>query len=707
MRNGLFFVILAVIFHAIMLFPEVAYLPPDLNDNVFHYSLAQSLQDEIETGGNPIDHWAPYWSLGFPVFHHYQHFPHMAVAFFYNLFLRQIPLFFVFHFIAYLLLVLYPLALYFSLKKMKFSENVAWLAALFSLAVINQNSYGFELSAFTWRGFGMFSQLFAMFLFPLTLSFVRETVEEGKNYFWSVIFLFMLTGSQLMFGLMAILTSILFILSKIDRAVILEKAKRLAIVLVFFAASVAYLIVPTILDSPYHAHSPYDFQEKWDSYGMRYVITHFVSGDLLDYGRLPFLTVLTILGLFLSLRRREAIYRFAGTGFVMWLALYFGRPAWGKLIDLLPLSSALHLHRLIAMVHFFSIILAAIALAEIFDRVLKRWNVWAAVALIMLAALPIYYERFDYLRVNGDWARAYKKERQDISSVFQYVKQNEPGRVYAGLRANWGSNFKIGQAAVFYLLALEKIPAVSYLPFSWSLAGDFMVNLNESRPDHYDLFNIRYVLTDGTIKFPGFVKEQKVVGRFHLYRVKTSGYFDLVDSNVALSADKFTYWNPMLLWMRSSLPQKKQFVSLYFEGAAPAGYQQYIKAVDKWNYIKDGKALNILNAPDFLEESKYSAADNGKIISEEVGKNVSVARFAARRDCFLLFKMTYHPGWHAYVDGNEQKTVMLSPGLVGVRVGRGQHAVKFVYRAQWWKNWLLLAGIMAVAGLFFYERRIR
>ena len=72
---------------------------------------------------------------------------------------------------------------------------------------------------------------------------------------------------------------------------------------------------------------------------------------------------------------------------------------------------------------------------------------------------------------------------------------------------------------------------------------------------------------------------------------------------------------------------------------------------------------------------------------------------------FLIFKMTAHRGWHAYVDGKEAQNMILAPMMNGVRLTKGVHDVKFVYRAQWWKNYLLVLAILSMIVLFFWDRK--
>jgi hypothetical protein len=706
-----------VVFHAVLLFPEAAERSPELNDSVFHYSLCVSMLEEMESGGNPIDHWVPYWSIGYPVFHHYHHLPHLAVVLTHLILLKQVPLFTVFKAWFYLLLVVYPMVLYYSLRRMRFPRISSAGAALFALTLSHLNGYGFELGSYVWRGSGMYTQLWAMVLLPLTLSSIYNTLREGRQYFRSVILLFLLTLSHMIFGLIGALTALLFIFHNFKPEEMGERIKRLLVIFAVFAFMISYFLVPMVLDSPYHAHSTYDSPEKWDSYGFRYAVTNFLNGNILDSGRLPVVTILAGFGLFFALSRKAPQYRWAAAGFMLWFLLYFGRPVWGGLIDLLPMSSALHLHRFITMVHFFGAILAGIGLSEICRKIKTRFRTILAVVFIALLAFPVYWDRFEYLKTNTAWLRESKagflEEKADFEKILISIKESPPGRVYPGRRANWGKDFKIGRASVFYLLGPRKIPALSYLPFSWALSGDFSVNFNEWRNSHCDLFNVRYILADRGWNPPSFSREMKRAGRFRLYRINTTGYFDVVDSPLAVYGDKNSIWNLIILWMRSPQVDQRRFISLFFDRDFHPGYQDYLVLRDRnlfWR-IKPGsereRPVSVFSMADDFAEARPWKGRAGRVLREEAGKNRFSARVAAGRDCFLLFKMTYHPGWRAYVDGREAGTVMLSPGLTGVRIEKGEHEVEFVYRAPGWKTPLFLAGLFVAAGLFFRERKKR
>ena len=67
--------------------------------------------------------------------------------------------------------------------------------------------------------------------------------------------------------------------------------------------------------------------------------------------------------------------------------------------------------------------------------------------------------------------------------------------------------------------------------------------------------------------------------------------------------------------------------------------------------------------------------------------------------------MTYHPGWHAYVDGKETEKIILSPGLTGVKLGKGLHEIRFAYYSPWWKTFLFLAGFITAIVLYKGEKK--
>src|SRR5215208_5965523 len=62
------------------LHPEVAIIVPSVNDAILHkLSLAEAI-DALRRGADPTDTWLPTITLGYPLFHHYQHLAYLPAA---------------------------------------------------------------------------------------------------------------------------------------------------------------------------------------------------------------------------------------------------------------------------------------------------------------------------------------------------------------------------------------------------------------------------------------------------------------------------------------------------------------------------------------------------------------------------------------------------------------------------------------------------
>src|SRR6185503_12932151 len=122
--------------------------------------------------------------------------------------------------------------------------------------------------------------------------------------------------------------------------------------------------------------------------------------------------------------------------FVLWLLLWFGRPTWGALLDLMPLSQNFYFHRLGSGVHLAAIYLmgiglaAAVGLVRSFGRRLAlpgAPSIFLAGSLgaIALLLLPAYRERQEYFEHNGRLIAAsrdaFEREQKDIDALFSAI----------------------------------------------------------------------------------------------------------------------------------------------------------------------------------------------------------------------------------------------------------------------------------------------
>jgi len=272
------------------------------------------------------------------------------------------------------LLVIFPLALYFSLRRFGLTSLAAGWAALVAPLVSTPHLYGLGLESYVWGGSGLYAQLCASVLVPLALAESYRAVRSGRGLVLAAILLAASFLSQLVYGYMAALSTLAFLVPSGQR---LRKAGRLAILLLLAFLVGSYFFVPALRDAQFANHSVWEKTEKWDSLGAPAVLGHLVTGRLFDHGRGPVLTILVAIGLVAALWRGNEPIRLIAGLFVAWVLLYFGRPLWGGLIDWLPLARDIPLHRLIGAVHLFGLALAGYGPAFVMQTLAARPSIVA------------------------------------------------------------------------------------------------------------------------------------------------------------------------------------------------------------------------------------------------------------------------------------------------------------------------------------------
>ena len=161
----LWLIVLSVVaFNAIYLFPEIVVRVPSNNDDAFQFLYVQRASDALARGDNPFDFWVPQLELGFATFVHYQNLPHLAVVGIHRLLFGLVDLLTLFNLVRWLLLVTFPLTVLWSLRRMGFSLAQSALAGAAASLLSTPFLYGFDYGSYIWRGFGMYTQLWAMHL---------------------------------------------------------------------------------------------------------------------------------------------------------------------------------------------------------------------------------------------------------------------------------------------------------------------------------------------------------------------------------------------------------------------------------------------------------------------------------------------------------------------------------------------------------------
>jgi hypothetical protein len=216
---------------------------------------------------------------------------------------------------------------------------------------------------------------------------------------------------------------------------------------------------------------------------------------------------------------------------------------------------------------------------------------------------------------------------------------------------------------------------------SYSLNSDVLIDFDEQRWDHYNLYNARYVVAPEGQPFPDFVRPLQQFGRHRLYQVETTGYFDLVGSGLEFAGGNSDFYPAASAWLASELPATKQHPTMLLGKSAEGDGRRFRGTVEA-----------------------YAGPPRGAILSEEIGSNYFVADVTVERDSLLMLKATYHPNWRATVDGVNTDTVMLMPSFVGVQLAPGDHIVRIEYRPRRLRLILLGLGLLILPGIAIIEK---
>jgi len=207
-------VLVPVLFNAIMLLPEVTVPVPSENDDIAHFVLVRQANEALDLGANPVDFWVPQLELGLPEFLYYQHLPHLAVVLLHRLLLKRVALFTLFNLVRYLLMVLFPLTVYWSMRTMEFSPISSAIGAGFGSLISANHDFGFDYENYLWLGYGLYTQIWGMHLFFISIACLQRLITRGTGYLAAILSTSALVLCHLVYAyMMGITTIVLFLLA--------------------------------------------------------------------------------------------------------------------------------------------------------------------------------------------------------------------------------------------------------------------------------------------------------------------------------------------------------------------------------------------------------------------------------------------------------------------------------------------------------------
>lgn len=653
------------------------------NDAAVHASMVRWAADRIAAGHLPFDGWYPDLALGSSRFHHYQSLPHILTA------LPALALGAgrAVAWSTYLLLSLAPISVYAGGRLLGLDRWTSALAALASPLIVSQPGLGYEWGSYLWRGYGTWTQLWGMWLLPIAWGLAWRAVEEGRGYALAALALALTIAVHLLTGYLALLSLGVFVLVRPR-----ELPRRLARAALLGAGSLlvaAWVVWPLLADRTWTVQDEFSRNAPYyDSFGARQVLAWLVNGELFDRWRFPALTILFGLGLLVVLGRagRDARVRALLGVELLSLLLFFGRPTLGPVLRLLPGSGDLFLRRYVFGVHLVGLYLIGVGLLaalRFLARAGMRWRtrplagpaLGALAGVLVAGALaPAWVERAGYAAQGAAWIReqrvADRTDGADALALIHLAEAEGPGRLYAGMRSNWGARYRVGQVPMYAVLLRAAAEGVGFTRPTWSLSSPIEYRFSELRSDHYDLFAVRYAIFPEDRPGPPGARELARRGRHVLWEIPTVGYLEVVDVVGTIAAGRADLGIATAEWLRSPDVAAGRFPGIAFEGH-PAPPQT----------TGPGSA--------------------GRVVREDVRlrEGRAAAEVRMHRRAMVVLKTSFDPRWQVTIDGRPARAWMIAPSFVGAIVPPGSHRVSFVYEPFPRYDVALAVGLLALAAL--------
>lgn len=686
-----------IAYHLALLFAQVRYPFPFLNDSVLHFGLIQSIESAPARGQSLLDPWVSTWCMGFPVFHYYQNLPHLFVVGLYQALMGSLSLVQTFKLVEWVALGTFPLPVYLGMRALRFDRVAAVSAGILSVWIRTNYLHGHDYESYVWQGLGQYTQIIGGWFFPLAVGYGCTALRDGRGYTRAAVLLAVTFLCHLAVGYMAYIAVGLYALIAPREAP--RRLLRLLLVAGVSIAASLYMVIPIFRDFAFYNVSSLVPSWKYNSFGHAVIFPWLFGGDLFDFERPPVLTLLVGAGLVaLLMRCRRESERLLLVLFVFFFLLYLGRPTWGSLLNLLPLGKGFHFSRAIFVVHVVGVMGAGVALSWMAGALARRgrWGVALAVlAACAIAVVPLR-ERTQYLQGNAalvqEAAEGYAAEKDDLEAALAVAREDRLGRVYAGQGRPgqaWGGDFQVGWVPVYAWFPVREMDALGYLHHMWSLNSDFQDHFDERRADTFRAFNVRRIIAPVGRPVPPFATEIARHGRFRVLSVDGPGFVELVDAPFTVAASKRTVAGVHRKWVRSQYPKLGLYPVLHLEEEGPTPENTV-----------DGTGVDFRLPP-----PPAAAPPAGEVLQVTRTGDDFDATVRVDRPSHLVLKMTYHPRWQVLVDGEPVDTVHLVPSYVAVPLDPGEHRVHFRWNPGRLKLLLLLAGLVPTGTLLLIERR--
>jgi len=691
----------------VLLRPELVQVPY-LNDSAVHEEMVRFALAKIRTGHFPPDSWFPFLNLGTSQYLQYQSLGVIVTA----LVAWAVGVGRAFTFSTWLLVGCWPICIYGASRIFTMRRGAALGAAMASPFVSSFTRVGYEQISYLWSGYGLWSQLWAMWTLPFAWALSWRAVDERRFVLPAAVLIAATAAFHFETGYLAFAAVFAFVLVRPRE--FLRRLGRAVLVTSSAVAMAAWVVVPLVAQGKWAAINQFlqsgPSGADANSYGARRILSALFEGDIFDWHHLFLITPLFILGLAICLvawRRpdgkgpvgqgaaRALVLVFSGS-----LVLFFGRPTLGPVLEVLPGSKDLFLRRFIVGVQLAGLLLAGVGAAQLANWVgdftkravgalahQKRSGTVAGRAAVCCLTLAALVPAWSFVLSEADLNASFVSKQAASGPAAQLgvlaavINSHGSGRTFAGDPSDWGAEFTVGEVPVFKYLASENVDEVGFTLRTASLMSDPEVDFDEYNPGDYVAFGIRWLILPAAMKPPVPAQHIEQQGDFVLWQIPGGGYVQVVDTRgsvAATSGDLGSFSVAFLAGLASTDPIYPTVA--YGSGRAASGTLGY---------------------------GSRPSGNPGRVLSEsaDLADGRVAATVSVTRTCVVLLSASYNPGWQALVDGRPTAVEMVAPALLGVRVRPGVHVVRFVYKGFPDYPQLFVLGATALVALAFLERR--
>ncbi len=644
-----------------------------LDDSSLHEQMVRFATAQLRAGHLPLTAWFPYLGLGSPQFLHYQSLPAMLTGALGLLIGPDVA----FRWTLYLLLSLWPISVYLAARAFGAGRPAAAASAAMAPFLVSATGVGYEQHAYLWTGFGVWTQLWASWTLPLAWGYSWRAIRDGRGYLKAVLLITLTVALHFETGYLAL--SVLLVWPLVAGRPLLVRIRRAAILLGGSLLASAWVIVPLIEQRRWAAvNEPLQGTGLVNGYGAHRVLDWLVSGQLLDHGRLPVVTVFAALGLGLAWLAwsSDADARALLVALAVCLLLAFGRTTFGSLVDVIPGSGDIFFRRFTMGVQLAALLLAGRGAAWLaagcmrrLEARIPRWPPRLSPAIVLVGAIAVLapawlqlgaYDRHDSAAIAAQH-RADDTDGAQLDRLIAVIERDGGGRTYAGMPSNWGQNFTVGAVPVFKYLESRDVDEVGYTLRTASLMTDPEFYFDDRDPSDYRLFGVRYLIIATGSRPPVPARLALRAGPYSLWTLPGAGGVLHAGAIVGrLTANRTDIGTRTLPVLHSELARHEGYVQVRFD--------------------QPGSGLPAQSSRSATVPPPRRPAGTVVSQADHLTAGQAAATVVMRRSGVVVLSASFDPGWTATVDGRSQSTEMVAPALVATTVKAGTHRVIFRYR---------------------------